>query len=159
MFGLGLPDLYAEMQIGKLKELIKHGMPKSVLGNQMQYGLEMMQIMTGVPELILNYNYQKYSHLMEDSWLTYLWRYISDEKLRIKGWKTILQRQRENDEFIMKVLLNYGISKSELATLNKCWLYLQAVAISDIIANGDGTQIAPIYVKGNLDSSRRSSLK
>jgi len=60
-FGLGLPDLYLEMQINKMKEFLQHCMTDSVLGQQIQLNLETMQMQAGVQKLILNYDYNKYS--------------------------------------------------------------------------------------------------
>jgi len=157
-FGLGLPDLYLEMHIGKLKEFLKHAQTHSVLGEQLQYGLETMQIQAGVPEIIFSYNYNKFSHLLEASWLRHMWKFLYDEKLEIKGWPHKLQIQREYDEFIMPAFVKYGIPTSELLILNKCRSYLQVMSVSDI-ANGDGKTIAKNFMDGKKDDTRRSTLK
>jgi len=157
-FGLGLPDLYLEMHIGKIKEFLKNAATHSVMGEQIQYGMETMQIMAGVPNIIFSYDYKKFSSLLEESWLKHMWRFLHDEQLKIKGWPHIIQKQREHDEFIIPAFVKYGVSIGDLKVLNKCRNYLQVMSVSDI-TTGDGKTIAKNYMDGRKDTSRRSNFE
>jgi len=57
-FGLGLHDLYLEMQIKKTREIIQNYGQSTIMGEQLQYGLETSQIETGQQVFILNVDYK-----------------------------------------------------------------------------------------------------
>ena len=157
-FGLGLPDLYLEMQISKIKEFLRHCMTQSVLGQQIQMCLETMQMEAGVKKLILNYNYKLYSKLVTQGWMTHMWRFISENGYSFQGWKNDLEPQRVGDKFIMEEIMKKGYNKEKLIRLNKCRKYLQVITLADI-SNGDGDKISKKFLDGKRDTSRRSRFK
>jgi len=157
-FGLGMPDLYLEMQISKLKEFLHHCMTETVMGQQLQYNLEMLQIQAGVQDIILNYAFSKYSCLTYSGWLSHMWEFASKYGYTFRGWNNKLQHQRENDKFIMEEFVKYGYSKQKLLTLNKCRMYLNAITLTDLV-NGRGNQITTDSMMGRRNDSRRSTFQ
>ena len=155
-FGLGMPDLYLEMQINKVKEFIQHCMTELVLGKQLQFQLETMQLQAGVGDFILNYDYNKFSNLVFSGWIAHMWKFTSDMKYTFSGWNNVLKPQRDNDKYIMEEFVRFGYTKQKLQLLNKCRIYLQAISLSDI-ANGQGNQIVKNYLEGRRDAARRST--
>jgi hypothetical protein len=53
-----------------------------------------------------------------------------------------LPLQRDNNQFLMQGLSNGGYMGAALRNLNNCWMFLQAVTLSDI-SSGDGQYILP----------------
>ena len=155
-FGLGLPDLYIELQIGKIREFLTHGLDSTVLGNQLQCGLETLQIQAGVQHLILNQSYKRYGDLVDKGWITHMWQFTSNMDYKFKGWNNDLDIQREGDEFLMEAFIQYGVPKNDLRILNQCRCFLQVMTIADL-ANGAGNAIATNFLQGRLDMSRRST--
>ena len=155
-FGLGMPDLYLEMQINKVKEFLQHCLTDSVLGKQLQFHLETMQMQAGVGNFILNYDYNKFSHLVYSGWVTHMWKFTSDMKYTFSGWTNVLKPQRKNDIYIMEEFVRFGYTKKKLQLLNKCRIYLHAISLADIV-NGRGNQISKNYLQGHRDVARRST--
>jgi len=155
--GLGLPDLYLEMSIGKLREIIKHSDTKSVLWQQIQNGLELAQMEAGVPDIIYNHPHHKYSILTTASWVTSIWSFTSHMQMNFSGWEHKLRLQRHNDRFIMASFTDSGYSGYQLRTLNRCRMYLEAFTLSDIV-DGDGKKISENYLNGIKDTARQSTL-
>jgi len=154
-YGLGLPDMYLEMQINKIRELLQNVGKPTIMGEQLQYGLELAQLESGQDDFILNASYSDYSTTVTDSWIKHVWKFTSDMKLKFEGWKNIMKLQRTGDAFIMDSFIKAGLSKSELQTMNQCRKYLQVITISDI-TNGSGKKLAECYLIGYRDTSRRS---
>jgi len=86
--GLHLPDLYIKQESEKIMILLSHGYTDSILWDQINYGMQIMQTKAGVNTCIFNSSYQKYSPLLLSStWLSSVWKYVQTYNLHIKGWK------------------------------------------------------------------------
>jgi len=57
------------------------------------------------------------------------------------------EKPRRYDQEIMHLLLQYGVRGLDLASLNRCQMYLQAIYLSDI-CTGDGKAIDSRYWEG-----------
>jgi len=55
--------------------------------------------------------------------------------------------KRKRDKEIMQILADGGYRSTELATLNRCRMYLKVILLSDI-CNGSGEQIEPQFWSG-----------
>ena len=153
--GLGLPNLYLEQNVGKIRELLNHSYTDSLLWKQLQVGLEFMQLEAGVSELILNVSYKQYSPFVLPSWLKALWQFMDANQFQMKGWKNRLEPARRNDMLIMHALSRQGYSMETMSILNKCRIYLQVFTLADI-STASGQRIIPSYLSGRRDPHRPS---
>jgi len=146
--GLGLPDVYFEQESAKLKELVFKSYTDGVCWQQMELGLEIAQSIIGVKDIIFNANFIKYGHLLPQTWIKSVWKFIFEQKLNIRGWKTTIPPSRDHDPTIMEVFIQKGVGKTSLQVLNKCRRYLEAVNLSDI-CTGDGLSISTLSIQGS----------
>jgi len=145
--GLGLPSMYYVQESSKISELVLKSYSDSICWKQMELSLEIMQSMIGSRDIIFNMNYLKYGHLIPSSWIKSLWKFLHDQNLTIRGWRTNLVPQRENDLSIMEEFVNKGVCKESLTILNKCRRFIDAIHLSDI-CTGDGLRISELAIKG-----------
>jgi len=155
--GLALPDLYLEQRLGQLRELLTHSDLDDVLGKQLKLSLENIQVELGLTHLFLNYSHKTYGHLIPRTWMTSLWEFISEYKLRIQGWKHDFLPTRDNDISIIESFTKKGFSNDDLRQLNNCRVYLQVYSLSDI-CNAKGDQITRKAIEGQKDLHRPSTL-
>ena len=156
--GLQLPDLYIEQESSKLKELISFSYSTSVVWDQLQLGLEALQKMLGLPDIVYNFPYHRFHHMCDHSWIMTQWKFISTQKdMQIKGWRKKRKHLRLQDSFIMETFANCPtITSEELRKLNRCRIYLKAWTISDIV-DGSGVHITSKAYAGRTDGSRVST--
>ena len=145
--GLGLPDMYFEQESNKLAELVFKSYSESICWKQLNLGLEIAQSIVGTYDLVLNANYSQLNHLLPDTWIKSLWKFLFDQKLQIRGWKAKIQAKRQYDPSIMDVFVQKGVSKGTLTILNKCRRYIDATSLSDI-CTGDGKNLSKLSVEG-----------
>jgi len=153
--GLGLPNLYLQQEISKLNEFISKSHTEHIMWKQLQVGLELAQMQTGLLGCVYNYNYGKYEFLLQDSWIKTQWKFISDMGLNVKGWKNNIPLQRIQDKGIMETMVNSDLPQSTIENVNKCRKYLKAFTLSDII-DGSGRKLCPMALKGVIDPGRES---
>jgi len=78
--------------------------------------------------------------------------------LKIRGWKSKIPLQRQNDRGIIETMINSGIGNPAISTINTCRIFLRAITTSDI-ADGGGTQLCPMAIRGVRDAGRTSIYK
>ena len=154
-YGLNLPNLYLSMQIGKLKEVVRHTGSSSILGQQLQISFEIAQLESGQESFILNANYKRYSQLVSCSWVKHVWRFVHDMSLHFKGWKQGFGKQRQHDTTIMDTLIDFGYTGDVLEVLNQSRQFLQVIYVSDIVT-GNGKRLVETMLNGYKDPSRKS---
>jgi len=106
----------------------------------------------------LNKDYDKYSWV-EAGWVTSLWDFVSKVNLTFSyplAWCPPLPRQ--GDMFLMDFFVDLNLPHKELAILNHCKLYLQALTLSDIVA-ANGQYILPGALDGIQSKTRISHLQ
>lgn len=156
--GLHLPNLYLEQEISKVKELLNFATTKSIIGKQLQMGLETIQMNTGVRDIIYNYPYQDYQFLTPSTWLKSQWHFLSSNKYRLEGWNQKLEYQRQNDKCLMEEIVQMDtFSTEEIKKVNQCRLFLQVWSLADIV-DGSGQNITQNIYNGYRDESRVSRL-
>jgi len=141
--GLGLPNMFYEQEAAKLKELVYKSYSEGICWKQMELGLEIAQSLLGARDIIFNLNYPHYEHMLPQTWLKSMWKFLHDQKLQVRGWQAKLLPQREYDPTIMEVFIQKGVGKSTLTVLNKCRKYLDVIFLSDI-CTGDGKRISAL---------------
>ena len=93
------------------------------------------------------------STYVTSTWLSDVWKFLSEKKLFIQDDLPNLELQRENDRYIMDIALTQGsFSTNELQKINGCRLFLQVTSLADI-TSGDGTFILKHYWDGARDGS------
>jgi len=158
--GLQLPDLYIEQEASKLRELISFSYKDSVVWDQLRLGLESLQHMLGLSDIVYNFPYQQFYHLCDHSWIMSQWKFISSQKgMKIQGWRGTRKTLRVHDSFLMETFATHpNVDPNDLKKLNNCRTYLQAWTLSDIV-DGSGTKITSKAFSGRLDGSRISTSK
>jgi len=148
--GLGLPNLYLEQEISKLREIMTISDTDSVAWDQLRLGLEGIQVQVGVPDIIFNHPYDEFSILAEECWLKSHWKFLSSQGYSLQGWKEKQPTKRRHDSFIMCKIIESSImiSDDDLKKINRCRLYLRAWTIADI-ASGDGK---PFQINITMDT-------
>ena len=141
--GLGLRNLYLTQGISHVCEIIEHMWKGSITGHLIKTSLEYLRLELGVNIHILKSNISKYSNLnLTQSWLLHTWTFMLEHNITLDIDAEKIPPQREHDIPIMEEIINSGrFSKSQLTSINKCRMYLQAFHLSDI-ATGDGKKIS-----------------
>jgi len=86
-----------------------------------------------------------------DTWFSHCWVECIQRGITIDGNIQDFSMQRERDQMIMEIFLRSGYREAELATLNRCRMYLRVIYLSDV-CNGQGTAIEPHFWSGNRTS-------
>ena len=84
--------------------------------------------------------YKRWEKAVTYSWLTHLWKFISDNEIILEGNYTRLEKMREDDINIMDRIYESHISDADLAAANRCRCYLGVVWASEI-TTGDGKRL------------------
>jgi len=92
----------------------------------------------GLPGEIFHYNFQDWSHITP-CWLSQTSQYASKQHLKITTNIPPLAPQCTNNQFLMLMFWQNGYKGTQLALLNKCWLWLK-VTLADI-TNGQGREL------------------
>lgn len=154
--GLGLPDLYLEQELSKLREILSFSYTDSILWKQMRLGIEGLQFQIGSQGMVFNYSYYDYGFLAGDTWLKSHWKFVSDYNFSFQGWKDIQPLRRARDIFLMEAFVQFGsITQKDLIILNECRQYLQVWCLSDIV-DITGTYITQEAHNGRRDPARVS---
>ena len=120
--------------------------------------LESASIEVGIGSNIFVQDYNKFGHLLTDSWVKTLWKFCHDNDIVLDGeysWPTTL---REHDAYLMQMLIDRNddlFSLGEIRLINRCRLYLQLMSLSDA-CTGDGSRFTHSTVTGKIDADRRS---
>jgi len=139
--------MYYEQESNKLAELVFKSYSESICWKQLNLSLQIAQSIVGTYDIVLNANYSQLHHLLPETWIKSLWKFVFDQKLQIRGWKANIQAKRQYDPPIMDVFVQKGVSKGTLTILNKCRRYIDAISLSDI-STGDGTNLSKLSVEG-----------
>lgn len=127
-------------------------------GKLLKIYLSRLQLMAGYGPFILNLPFHSQGQWLDRSWLISLWEFSSYANITYTT-STIfwtLQKQREDDIFIMEFFLLHTQDTHTLATLNQCRLYLQVILLSSI-CSANGIHLLQEVKNGQL-SHRTSTL-
>jgi hypothetical protein len=117
-FGIGLPHLGVEALVAMSNKLLMHYGCDTAMGNFMRASHSLFLLELGISTQPLQESYEKYSFLSTHSWMKMLW-----EKLSMFGVQMIisdgeLMYPREDNRFLMQVLIEKGYSWEILLRLN-----------------------------------------
>ena len=156
--GLALPNLYLHQETSKLLEVLTTNNTKHILWDQYRLGMEILQMQTGMLECVLNTDYEKFHHLVEETWITSQWKFMWKNNLKMKGWNHEIAPQRVGDKGIMETFARKRYSAQKMKKLNTCRRYLNALTISDVV-NGNGKHLCPMAIDGKVNAGRCSIYK
>jgi hypothetical protein len=147
--GLGMRDLFAEQGIGQVQLFLKHWRTPGQAGQLLKIVMSWSQLAAGVGWPIL-LNTSTSLQYCGSQWILSLRSFLNATDSHIELDDTMIQpTQRENDKYIMDVILDSGIfSSKQIRYINYCRLYLNVITVSDIsLANGIDMDMS--MVKGN----------
>ena len=152
--GFDFTHLYDLHGQEKLQFFIMHTRNNDTTGKLLNISLRYTQLQLGIATPFFSVDYDDYSYLCDDTWLTHLWEYTSSRGLTIDLTDSgIIPIQRNNDKFIMDILHKSSkMSRSECMIANKVRLALQILHLSDIV-DGTGRKLLPDVRNGKLHRS------
>lgn len=156
--GMHLPTVYTEQSAGQLDYFTGHLNLRDKTGKLLLISLTYLQLICGSVTPVLSLPYDKYCKWVEPTWLQSFWGFISKVGYDIhvhQQWLPILPRK--NNHALMDHFMKLGYSASQLATLNRCRIYLQIIFLSDIVS-ADGRMIIPDCKTGRRVTDRISNL-
>lgn len=151
--GLAFPNLYLEQGIEHIKWLISIFRYPRQITSLMQIYLRYQQLEAGISEYIL-----KSKHpltYLTTTWVTHTIEFLQLHNIQVDitiAWLPPVQR--ENDRYIMDLILEDSYTEKELEHLNKCRLYLQVYLLSDVYT-ADGKALE-LWVISFSDIRRKS---
>ena len=151
MQGMGLKDPFITQNIKQLKALLTYMDSPCITGQLLRQNWELMQLEMGIIKPIQEISFAEVSCMITDCWLKRLWGASEEGGVTIHHngpHKPFLTR--ENDKFLMEVVVKGGWSREFILSFNRCRLYLQALRFSDIIT-GSGKQIRQSVWKGRRE--------
>ena len=77
-------------------------------------------------------DYELYGDLLPHTWVKNVWAFASKYDITLPSTTSVLDLHRQGDVFLMEEFANSGFSMTDLKKLNRCRLYLQVHALSDI---------------------------
>jgi len=155
---MSLPHIYTLQGSDKLKLFLGHLRLQDHTGLLLHNNPSQLQLISGAGKLILNLPATD-SLWIETGWLTSLWAFITHLNFKISypnQW--ILMLPRAGDAYLMETFSNQRYSTSVMRTLNRCWLFLQVITISDI-SSAAGLYILPAVKEGFKLKTRISKLE
>jgi hypothetical protein len=142
--GLGFPDLYIWQGAEAVNQFLKYMTSDvSITSHLMKASYELVILESGLDQPLLN-NFDQWKLCVTNSFITHLWQFLDAFQIRIQGPSLLGKGQRLNDRLIMESLA-HKLSEEQLASVNRCRLYLQVLWWSDI-TDGTGTTISDIVI-------------
>ena len=152
--GLNITHLYDLHGTEKLKFFFVHLRRFDNAGKLIFILMQLTQLYIGSEKFFMNENYASSEFLSPPSWIKHLWKYTSDNEIKIDlTHKPTLPTQRLSDKFIMDVLNPY-FSPSDLFRINKIRLHMQVYLLSEI-STLDGLHILPDIENGVTNRSSK----
>jgi hypothetical protein len=149
--GLNLANLYTQQGLIRIGIIKDHLSKNNMMGDLLRNTIEAAKLEIGVGRNLFSLKYKQYHPLLTDTWIKDVWKFADENNIEIVDKVTKnLKLHRQNDVFIMEIIVNQGYTKGELHKINKCRLYLQVTALSDITC-GYGKKFTRAYncVKDN----------
>jgi len=84
---------------------------------------------------------------MTSTWFTQTWIHCWMLQIKISTDTQDNMNPQKCDKEIMQIFIQHGITGHKLAAMNRCWMYLHAIFLSDI-CTGNGTAINSHYWDG-----------
>jgi len=141
-FGLGLTNLYHKQGIQHLLALLWYRPHQDdTTGKLLHLGLETMRLELGLNEKMFSQDRHALHLLVTPTWLSHTWCFQTEYNICINTCTPEIPFSWEGDQLLMKLFSQAGIRSKELATLNRCQIFLQVAMLADI-SDGSGHYIS-----------------
>ena len=110
----------------------------------------------GVTTVSFNLPYDDCNQCATNTWIKHVWKFCWEHNVTIHMPPPKLIPNRENDINIMERFIQQGYSKSYLASLNRCRIYLKVIWLSDI-TTVDGKNINKVSYQGKYQPNYKSA--
>jgi len=146
--GLAIPNLFTEQTIAHITTLLRYGsQEEDPTGRLLQANLEAFRLEMGLSGQLFGPP-EEVIPCLTHSWIAHMWTQCRKLDIDIMMDVKDFELPRHNDKELMRLFLQHGARGPELAMLNRCRMYLQAVYLLDI-CNGLGMAIDPQYWTGD----------
>ncbi len=150
---MGLPHLGIEALIAMTNKLIMHYGCNTATGKLMQTSYSLFYVEAGLSFHLLQESYACYGGLVMHSWMKMLWEKLSALNVKLVIADGAQTYPRENNQFIMQVLISKGYSGETLRRLNRVRVSQQVLFMSDILtASGNKIDINAGIQRAEEDS-------
>ena len=154
--GIDMMNFNTEQLVQKSEIFLTHINQNTQVGTSLLLCLEDIQLEVGITEHLFDLPFHEYGHLTQNSWIRHLWKECWKHNIKLKGTYNKPKLQRENDICLMQQLIGHNnFTKKQIAAINRCRIYLQALTLSDI-ANGTGSFVTKMAYEGIKDQHRKS---
>jgi len=152
--GLAIPNLFTEQTIAHITMLLHYGpQAENPMGQLLQANLEAFWLEMGLSGQLFGQP-EEVLLCLTCTWITHMWTQCQKLDIDIMMDIPDFDLPRQNDKELMKLFLQYGARGQELAMLNHCHMYIQAVHLSDI-CNRLGTVVDTQYWNGDHKCSTK----
>jgi hypothetical protein len=156
-YGIGLPNLGVEALVMMTNKLIMHYGCNMATRKLMQTLYSLLFVKVGLSFHPLQEPYERYGYLATHSWMKMLWEKLSTFNVKLIEANTIQKYPRENNQFIMQVLVKSGHSGDMLKRLNCVQILQQLLFMSDILT-ASGSKIDAEVVSQQANGERQLTL-
>ena len=152
--GLGVPNLFTFQQTQHILRVLQFCRDKDhITGQLIRHSLEATKLELGCDGPVLLMNYDELGYLATSTWMTHLWKFLSDNHMGMEDSLPELELQREGDQYLIRSFLSVGYKGDQLRRLNRCRIFLKVVTVADI-ATGCGTFLSTAGWQGRVDETR-----
>jgi len=138
--GLEIPNLYTEQLIAHIITLLWFGPQQNdPTGHLLNLAAEDFRLEAGLSGQLFQMLLEIFPYLTT-SWFLQTWHQCQLLDIGIKRDVKDFERPRRYDKEIMCLFIQHGIRGTELATMNRCQMYIHTMYLSDI-CTGDGKAI------------------
>jgi hypothetical protein len=142
--GMDIPEIETTQGASGNKLMLGHLRKNDMTGQTISVSLDALQLQAGTTNKVLESPGGRAHEYVDRCWVQHKWEYNDNYGLTIRRdddpW---LLPQREHDVPLMDRISNLQtITKSQLKSVHRCRMYLQADSLADIVTS-DGTKLAP----------------
>jgi hypothetical protein len=139
VFGLGFQHLHTLQEITRMKDVVYHTANNTITGRLYRASLELLHIELGSFLPLHCISFSIFGILATPSLIKSTWEFMSTLGLSLNT-DIKLNPPRQDDCYLLPALQSVIAETEELLAVNRCWLFLKALFLSDIV-NGSGTEI------------------
>ena len=118
-------------------------------GRLIKTSLRYSQLESGLSKPFYTQNFYKNYFLCTPTWLTNLWQYCSESYVQLRETKPwIYETPRDNDFFLMDIVMRSNISQEQKEIFNRMRLNLKLLTAADIVLPNHATKFDPAILIG-----------